>query len=318
MPYIAPQAEQHTAVGRTSSVTGHITNQGTMVITGTFSVQMATIKSDQSQRRRTLGRVSGIYDDPEAYELACAYRDVPAEVDALLGWCERHRPGDRGRIRSVLELAAGPAEHAIELARRGIAATALDLSPAMCERARERAARAGIELMVAEADMRDFRIRGRFDLAITMLNSLCHLLVLDDLVAHLRAVAGHLAGGGLYVMELGHPADHFGGVPRTSSEWDSRHDGVRAHVRWGGPMDTIDPITQVTDERVVVTVRDGTAVRVITDVVPNRFWTATEVDAAVRLAGGFTITARYGAFDDSTPLDAPDAWRMIVILRRDA
>jgi threonine dehydrogenase-like Zn-dependent dehydrogenase len=81
-------------------------------------------------------------------------------------------------------------------------------------------------------------------------------------------------------------------------------------------MDKIDPVTQVTNERVVVTVRDGTGVRVITDVVPNRFWTATELTAAVRLAGAFTIVGRYGDFDDSTPLDSPDAWRMIVILSR--
>ena len=28
----------------------------------------------------------GIYDEPEYYEAACAYRDVPAEVGALLRW----------------------------------------------------------------------------------------------------------------------------------------------------------------------------------------------------------------------------------------
>src|SRR5216683_2908708 len=96
MPYIAPQAEQHTAVGRTSSVTGHITNQGTMVITGTFTVQMATIKSDQSQRRRTLGRVSGIYDDPEAYELACACRGrCPARLVRAAS-ARRSRPDPLG------------------------------------------------------------------------------------------------------------------------------------------------------------------------------------------------------------------------------
>src|SRR5215510_7535513 len=71
--------------------------------------------------------VSGIYDEPELYQLACAYRDVPAEVSALLSWCGKHWQGgqdrggagqDNGGPRSVLELAAGPAEHALELARR--------------------------------------------------------------------------------------------------------------------------------------------------------------------------------------------------------
>ena len=114
----------------------------------------------------------GIYDEPEFYQAACAYRDVPAEVNALLRWSARHRSPDSGLPRSALELAAGPAEHARNLARRGLAATALDLNPAMCARARDLAAADGVELSVVQADMRDFRLRGRFDLAITMLNSL--------------------------------------------------------------------------------------------------------------------------------------------------
>jgi hypothetical protein len=65
------------------------------------------------------GQVTGIYDDPWAYELACGFRDVPAEVNVLLGWCARYR--DSAPVRTVLELAAGPAEHAREFARRGIA-----------------------------------------------------------------------------------------------------------------------------------------------------------------------------------------------------
>jgi polyisoprenoid-binding protein YceI len=42
--------QNHVAVGRTSAVTGHITISGTTVTAGTFTVQMATIKSDESER----------------------------------------------------------------------------------------------------------------------------------------------------------------------------------------------------------------------------------------------------------------------------
>src|SRR5215469_8827142 len=78
-----------------------------------------------------IARVSGIYEEPELYQLACAYRDVPAEVTALLAWCGEH---SREEVQTVLELAAGPAEHALELARRGLSATALDKSAAMSSR----------------------------------------------------------------------------------------------------------------------------------------------------------------------------------------
>ena len=258
----------------------------------------------------------GIYDEPEFYEVACAYRDVPAEVNALLRWAGKHRAPDTGLPQSVLELAAGPAEHARNLARRGLEATALDLSPAMCARARELAEAAGIQLTVVQADMRDFSLPGGFDLAVTMLNSLCHLMSLDDMLRHLASVGRHLDRGGLYIMELAHPADFFAAERRTSSEWSTEVGGGTVSVRWGA-QDQIDPVTQITREHVSVTYhKRGGPVRTVTDVVPNRFWTATELTAAVRLVGGFDVVARYGDFDSDLPVDAADAWRMILVLRR--
>jgi SAM-dependent methyltransferase len=270
--------------------------------------------------------VSGIYDEPELYELACAYRDVPAEVSAVAAWCAAHHEGPVG---SVLELAAGPAEHAREFARRGLRATALDRSPAMCEYAAARAKAAGLDLAVVEADMRDFTVAGpdgepaAFDLAVIMLNSACHLFTLDDLVRHLAAVRAQLAAGGLYIVELAHPADFFAPVPRTSSEWTVDAPGVQAKVRWGGRGDRIDPLTQVTEEHMTITATadDGT-IRTVSDVVPNRFWTLTEFTAAIALANArlvdsaFELVATYGDFDESTALDAPTAWRMILVLRK--
>ena len=259
----------------------------------------------------------GIYDEPELYEAACAYRDVPAETYALLRWFGRHREPGGLPPGSVLELAAGPAEHARDLARRGVPATALDLSPAMCTRAAALARAAGVRLSVVEADMRDFSLPGPFDLAITMLNSLCHLLTLDDLLRHLAAVARHVEPGGLYIIELAHPADFFATERRTSSEWSSEVEGGTVVVRWGA-QDQIDPVTQVTNEHVSVTYHQrGGPVRTVSDVVPNRFWTATELTAAIRLAGGFREVARYGDFGEDVPVEAAGAWRMILVLVRD-
>jgi SAM-dependent methyltransferase len=257
--------------------------------------------------------VTGIYDSPDLYQLTCAYRDVPSEVDALQRWFHEHHGGP---VHTLLELAAGPAEHALEFARRGLEVTALDLSQAMCEHAKARAIAAGLPIEVIRGDMRDFALPNRFDAAITMLNSLCHLLTLDDLLRHMEAVAAHLETGGLYIMELGHPADYLSASPRTSSEWVTQENGARIAVRWGGPSDHMDPVTQVTQEHVVVTVQqaDGT-VCTATDVVPSRFWTATEIMAGIRLVGSYEIAARYGDFEGDS-LDDSAAWRMIIVLRK--
>ena len=244
-----------------------------------------------------------IYDHPEAYELACSFRDVSADVDALQGWA--------GEPEAVLELAAGPAEHAREFAGRGVAATALDLSPAMCAYARERGA--GLPLEVVQADMTDFRLGRRFELVITMLDSTAHLMALDHFVAYLSCVREHLAAGGLAVIEMSHPADRLGDTPRASSSWSVRKDGVSARVRWGEPSDVLDPITQVVQDHVTIAIEGG---EVIQGVVPHRFWTATELAAAIRLAGGMTVAAQYGDFDADVPLESPEAWRMITLLRQ--
>ncbi|RAY13898.1 class I SAM-dependent methyltransferase [Actinomadura craniellae] len=258
--------------------------------------------------------MTGIYDEPRAYELACAFRDVPAEADALLNWSARHRPAGLAPAGSVLELAAGPAEHARELARRGLAATALDLNPAMCAYAADRAAAAGVRLDVVQDDMTEFALGRRFDLVITMLDSTAHLMTLDAFVAHLRRVAGALAAGGLYVLEMSHPADRLGDEPRSGTAWRVERDGTDVTVRWGEPGDRLDPITQVVDDRVTITVTEDDTTRVVRGVVPYRFWTATELVAAVRLAGSLEIVAQYGDFSGIGVSD-PEAWRLITVLR---
>ena len=315
-----------------------------MFVASSASVPVSRAAYHPWSRRRAgwgiIAGVTGIYDVPELYELACAYRDIPAEVSALQAWCATHFAGARAGtgtgagsgaravVGSVLELAAGPAEHARELARRGLRATALDWSAAMCGYAAGQAKAAGVPLDVVEADMRDFRVPGPdggqvlFDAAITMLNSACHLFTLDDLVRHLTAVRAHLVAGGLYIVELAHPADFFAPEPRTSSEWTvDAPDGLHAEVHWGGRGDRIDPLTQVTNEHMTITAtsKDGT-IRTVSDVVPNRFWTLTEFTAAIALANaraaGFELVASYGDFDETTALGDPTAWRMILILRR--
>lgn len=258
--------------------------------------------------------MSGIYDDPWAYELACSFRDVPAEVDVLLDWCA----GLEAKPATVLELAAGPAEHAREFARRGLDATALDLNPRMCAHAAREAERAGVKVEVVQDDMTTFDLGRRFDLVVTMLDSTSHLMTLDAFVAHLRRVAAHLPDGGLYIVEMSHPRDRIGDDPSVSTDWTVERGGVRASVRWGEPSDRLDPVTQIADDHVTTTIRDGGGTRVIRDVVPYRFWTATELDAAIRLAGGLRAVARYGDFgtgEDAVALTDPEAWRMITILR---
>jgi SAM-dependent methyltransferase len=213
----------------------------------------------------------------------------------------------------VLEVAAGPAEHAREFARRGRHAIALDLSADMLALASRRARESGVALDVVRADMRDFALERPVDLAFCLIDSVAHLLTLDDLVAHLACVRAAVRSDGTYVIESSHPADMFGDK-RVNVEWDSEDGERKAHIRWGAPDDRIDPVTQVTATHVELVLTVAGASTTWAETMPQRFWTSTEMIAAARLAG-FTVVRQVGDYEHDVALDDDRAWRMITVLR---
>src|SRR6187399_2309006 len=93
---------------------------------------------------------STIYSAAELYDLAFSYRDVAKEARFLVRLYERRR----GRAPSTfLELAAGPARHALALGQLGLDVAALDLSPAMAEYSRRIANERGLTFPYLVADM---------------------------------------------------------------------------------------------------------------------------------------------------------------------
>ena len=219
-------------------------------------------------------------------------------------------------ITSVIELAAGPAEHARELATRGLRATALDIAPAMTEYAAAQATLSGETFQVVTADMCDFASEERFDLAIMMIDSIAHILDKDDLDAHFRCVAAHLNDRGCYIIEASHPDDSIGDQSLTVSSWTQTGDNESVSMRWGEPGDELDITSGVTS--VTVTVehhRDGHDPVVTREVLSQHAWLRSDIEASVARVGGLQPRAWYGSFD-GVALDDEAAWRMIAVLQR--
>jgi SAM-dependent methyltransferase len=257
----------------------------------------------------------GLYGHPELYEWAFSHRDVTGEVDAVTRWYERHGP--RRLLADALELGAGPAQHAIELARRGIAATALDRSAPMRAFAGRQARAAGVSMHIAGGDLRAFDLGTSFDAGLCVGDSAAHLHDLDALVSHLTSVGRHLRPGGIYVMETAHPADFMGPVARTRGAWQVTRNGRRLRVRWGGPGDRFDPVSQVEHSTVTlkISARDGEGATVVHDHLVLRRWTPTEIDGAARASPALRVVATYGGYDDES-LSSPSASRLITVLAR--
>lgn len=257
-----------------------------------------------------------VYSAARCYDVAFNFRDIAAECDTLAQLAARH---GRGAPRSMLELAAGPARHAREWARRGVAATALDSSAAMCEHARACAARDGVPLQAVVADMVDFSLGTRFDLAVMPMDSSSYLLDNAAALSHLDCVARHLMEGGLYVLEMTHPRSAFGVGSSTSTDWVSEDQGLRVHTSWGAPSDAFDPITQI-DEVTVTMAWSGPAGegRVVEQARQRRF-TANEVDALVGASGQFEIVEWLGSLATGAAFsNERSASFMVPVLRKKA
>jgi SAM-dependent methyltransferase len=255
-----------------------------------------------------------IYQQARAYDVAFGFRDIPAECNTLAALVSRHAACP---VTAMLELAAGPARHAREFARRGVTATALDLTQSMVDYALERAAHDGVHLTVLCADMCDFQLIQHFDLVTLPMDSASYLLDNAAVLRHLDCVAQHLAAGGLYVLEMSHPRDAFGTRSSTSTKRTSEEYGFRVDMQWGSEGDTFDPITQVDEVTVKLDWSGPDGGGQVIERARQRRFTVNEFDALVRACGDFEILEWLGSLAAPVPFNNdPTAWRMVPVLRK--
>ncbi|HEY8819291.1 MAG TPA: class I SAM-dependent methyltransferase, partial [Candidatus Limnocylindrales bacterium] len=144
--------------------------------------------------------------------------DEPGDLDLYLALADR-------ADGPILELAVGTGRLAVPLAEAGHTVTGVDLDPAMLDRARARAkgSHGGERLTLVEADIVGLHLpdAGRYALAFIALNSLLILPTRNAQRAALRALADHLAPGGLAVVDVWLPdADDLGRFDgRIMLEW---------------------------------------------------------------------------------------------------
>jgi SAM-dependent methyltransferase len=252
-----------------------------------------------------------VYDAPELYRLAFSYRNVAVESAALIRWFKKIR-GERKPPVSVLELAAGPAHHAIELARKGINATALDLSPTMCKFARRHAREQSVSLKVVKGDMISFSLKKEYDLAITMLDSINQIHKLNDMVKHLRSVADCLVDDGIYIIEL---AKHEKkGEQLEDAKWKITRNNKELRVHWRPLAERSNGKSYKLSLELVA--KDERGLSRLTDVMHLRTWSPKEIERAVSRAGCFKIAAKYGDFRKDMRATDRDAWSYIFVLRK--
>ncbi|QAU23375.1 class I SAM-dependent methyltransferase [Dyella sp. M7H15-1] len=215
----------------------------------------------------------------------------------------------------MVDIACGPGYHAKAFAARGIQAYALDLQPEMIEFARGLEPQTNGLIDYFACDMRDFTLPAPVDLALNSFDSIDCLETQEQIINHFRTVATNLTPGGLYVIELTHPRD--------CSMWDygnfqykGERDGVRVVIDWAVNKPSADPLTQVVECEVVMTVNEYGERKVFREQARERFTTFQEFSALAKLSGAMSLLDCYGDYRLDQPFDnSHDARRMVIVLQ---
>ena len=137
------------------------------------------------------------------------------------------------RDKDVLEVGCGTGRHTLRLAGQGNRVTAVDLSPGMLARAREKLI--GYPVQLLEGDiMRDDIPMGMFDVALTAL-VLEHIGDLDTFFAR---IAGHLKPGGRFYMSEIHPDRIAAGTQANFITEDGRHVRLASFAHTAAAIET--------------------------------------------------------------------------------
>jgi SAM-dependent methyltransferase len=248
-----------------------------------------------------------LYERPRYYDHA--YRAHSHDIAFYVELARRSRG-------SVLELGAGTGRITLALLRAGVSVTAVDHSAAMLARARERLARlpaaqrARAELV--KADLRELRLRKRFDLVIAPFNLFMHLYTRDDVERGLHSVRTHLRPDARFAMDvlmpdLGVLRRDPARVYRCRAVFDPT-DGK--HYAYGESFD-YDPQRQVQTVSMLFQRLDAPEIDRTTPLC-LRFFFPAELLALLHY-NGFSVEQHLGDFAGAEP--GPDSENQIIVAR---
>ena len=170
--------------------------------------------------------------------------------------------------------------------------------------------------LIIQGDPREVSLPEAVDLAFMPWLKLGYLLTDEEVVDHFVTVAKNIGRGGIYVLELDHPAHLFGFPDRSEHQWDVEEGDTRVSVQWGSGDEPVDPITHTAEVEVAFEVKENDRAQTVRDTAPMRHFTHRELRALVRLSGVFDWVATFGDLSVTQPFDlSPGARRMVPVLR---
>jgi SAM-dependent methyltransferase len=186
---------------------------------------------------------ANIYDYPRYYDLIFG-SDWRAEFGFLTKCFGAYATGE---VRRLFEPACGTGRLLYRFAQAGYDVSGLDLNERAIAFCNQRLVKHGYPASTFVADMSDFTLKKKVDVAFNTINSFRHLLTEKQAVNHLRCVAAALRKGGVYI--LGFHLTPLTGVTTDNEAWSAR----RGHLCVNTSMWTTGRDMTAREERCAMT-----------------------------------------------------------------
>ena len=247
--------------------------------------------TDERPEARYGDRIAEIYDERYADKFADETVAMVAFLREMVG------PGP------ALELGIGTGRIAIPLSEAGVEVHGIDASEAMV--AKMRAKPGGDRIQVTIANFADFSLETKYRVVYVVFNTFFGLLTQEEQVSGFRAVARHLADGGVFVMQAFVPdVTRFDAHNQRVSMESITKEDVTLEVS------DHDPFGQRTNTAMVILSEIGTRIYPV----KLRYAYPSELDLMARLAG-LRLRERWAGWDRS-PYPGP-AWNHVSVWERE-
>ena len=244
------------------------------------------------------------------YNLLYRDKDYAGEADYVLGTlrCAGAAP------RTLLDLGCGTGRHALEMAKRGIAVTGVDMSAVMLDMGRAALADAALPEgtpppQLQSGDARNVRLGQNFDAVTSLFHVMSYQTTETDALALLRTARAHLAPGGLFLFDFWYGPCVLTERPQPREK--HLEDAATRLVRQA------TPVLRINDDRVEVhytvqlTDKATGAVSELREVHDMRYWFLPQVRHLATLAG-FEFVAEGAWMEQGPPSDATFGVWMLV------
>ncbi len=228
-----------------------------------------------------------VYQQAEYYEIAFDFVDVKEQVTLFENFISKY---SKISVKSVMDIACGPALQLREFAKRGYKSTGLDLSKDMLDYLRQKSLQEKSDIKTIKANMTDFMLDQKVDFAYILMGSIIYLKNNKELISHLKSVANNLNSGGLYIIEnmVMTWADQ---KTWESQKWDMKRGEIKVGIFY--QISLKNELTQTIEQVIKLDINDNGKLTTLEDrdelklAMPQEFKTIVELQDDFEFIGFF-------------------------------